>query len=60
MIKFIEAGFDLAKKHPEKLKELKALFDAEAAKYNIYPLIDIEYAASRFEEMKKRQAQAKK
>ena len=34
---------DLAKKYPEKLKELKALYDEEAAKYNIYPLIDIEY-----------------
>ncbi|MBL0742708.1 arylsulfatase [Chryseolinea lacunae] len=39
---------DLAKKHPEKLKELKDLFDAEAAKYNIYPLIDIEHAATRY------------
>jgi arylsulfatase A-like enzyme len=34
---------DLAKKNPEKLKELKDLFDQEAAKYNIYPLIDIEH-----------------
>ena len=34
---------DLAKKNPEKLKELKALFEEEAAKYNIYPLIDIEH-----------------
>ncbi len=39
---------DLAKKYPEKLKELKDLFDAEAAKYNIYPLIDIEHAAERY------------
>lgn len=31
---------DLAKKYPEKLKELKALFDADAKKYNIYPFID--------------------
>jgi arylsulfatase A-like enzyme len=31
---------DLAKKNPEKLKELQALFDAQAKKYNIYPLID--------------------
>ena len=31
---------DLAKKHPEKLAELKALFDATAVKYNMYPLID--------------------
>ncbi len=34
---------DLVQKNPEKLKELKALYDAEAAKYNVYPLIDREY-----------------
>ena len=39
---------NLAKKYPEKLKELKALFDADAAKYNIYPLIDVEHAAERY------------
>ncbi|MCD9015268.1 arylsulfatase [Parachryseolinea silvisoli] len=39
---------NLAKKHPEKLQELKALFDAEATRYNIYPLIDIEHAATRY------------
>jgi hypothetical protein len=33
------------------------LFDAEAAKYNIYPLIDIEYAAARFKEQQQRQKQ---
>ncbi len=31
---------DLAKKYPEKLKELKALFDAQATKYGIYPFIN--------------------
>jgi arylsulfatase A-like enzyme len=31
---------DLAKKYPEKLEALKALFDQEAKQYNIYPLID--------------------
>ncbi len=31
---------DLATKNPEKLKELQALFDSEAKKYNVYPLID--------------------
>ncbi|MCR6640950.1 MAG: arylsulfatase [Sporocytophaga sp.] len=31
---------NLASKYPEKLQELKALFDAEARKYNVYPLID--------------------
>lgn len=31
---------DLAKKNPQKLAELKALFDADAKKYNLYPLID--------------------
>ncbi len=30
---------DLAKKYPEKLKELKALFDEQATKYRLYPLI---------------------
>src|SRR5208282_4193846 len=29
---------DLAAQHPEKLKELQALFDQEAAKYNVYPM----------------------
>jgi len=29
---------NLADKHPEKLKELKALFEKEAKKYNVYPL----------------------
>jgi arylsulfatase len=31
---------DLAAKHPEKLKELQAMFDEEAWKYNVYPLYD--------------------
>ena len=31
---------DLAKKYPEKLAQLKALFDADAQTYNIYPMID--------------------
>ena len=50
---------NLAQKYPEKLKELKDLFDTEAAKYNIYPLIDIEYAAARFKEQQQKQQQAK-
>src|SRR5690606_1605478 len=29
---------DLAKRYPEKLEELKKLFDEEAKKYNVYPL----------------------
>jgi arylsulfatase A-like enzyme len=33
---------DLAKSSPEKLKELKALFDIQAKKYNVYPFIDWE------------------
>lgn len=32
--------FDLAKKNPEKLAELKKAFDEEAYKYNVYPLRD--------------------
>ncbi|EHQ24988.1 arylsulfatase [Mucilaginibacter paludis] len=31
---------DLAKKYPEKLKELKAVFDEQAKKNNLYPFID--------------------
>jgi arylsulfatase len=31
---------DLADKYPEKLKELQAIFDQEARKYNVYPLDD--------------------
>jgi len=31
---------NLADKHPEKLEELKKLFDEEAWKYNVYPLYD--------------------
>ncbi|MGC4232592.1 MAG: arylsulfatase [Niabella sp.] len=31
---------DLAAKYPEKLNELKALFDQEAQKYQVYPLRD--------------------
>ncbi|MGI9284583.1 MAG: arylsulfatase [Pseudomonadales bacterium] len=31
---------NLAAKHPEKLKELQALFDIEARKYNVYPMAD--------------------
>ncbi|QDV18755.1 Arylsulfatase [Gimesia panareensis] len=31
---------DLAQKYPEKLKELQAIFDQEAEKFNVYPLDD--------------------
>jgi arylsulfatase A-like enzyme len=31
---------NLAAKHPEKLEELKALFEKEAWKFNVYPLFD--------------------
>ena len=31
---------DLAKQYPEKLEELKSLFDREAQKYQVYPLDD--------------------
>ncbi len=33
-------GVDLAAQHPDKLAELKAVFDAEARKYDVYPLSD--------------------
>jgi arylsulfatase A-like enzyme len=35
---------NLAAKYPEKLKELKELYESEAKKYNVYPLIDWDYA----------------
>jgi len=31
---------DLAAEHPDRLKELQALFDREAREYNVYPLSD--------------------
>jgi len=31
---------DLAKKYPEKLEELKKMFEEEAWKYNVYPMYD--------------------
>lgn len=31
---------DMAAKYPEKLKELQGVFDEQATKYNVYPLID--------------------
>jgi arylsulfatase len=36
---FSEAD-DVADKHPEKLEELKQLFDEQARKYHVYPLYD--------------------
>ncbi|MFT7220439.1 MAG: arylsulfatase A-like enzyme [Candidatus Azotimanducaceae bacterium] len=33
-------GFDLAASHPEKLAELRLLFESEAEKYSVYPLRD--------------------
>ncbi|MGB9224476.1 arylsulfatase [Mycobacterium sp.] len=33
-------GVDLADQHPDKLAELKTVFDAEARKYGVYPLSD--------------------
>jgi arylsulfatase A-like enzyme len=53
---------DLAKKYPEKLQALKDLYDADAKKYNIYPLIDFEYAADKYKEqqLKLKQQQATK
>ncbi|MDR4931257.1 arylsulfatase [Segatella bryantii] len=34
----INESKDLAKKYPEKVRELKTVFEEEAAKYNVYPL----------------------
>ena len=33
-------GVDLAERYPDKLAELKAVFDPEARKYDVYPLSD--------------------
>lgn len=44
---------DLATKNPEKLKELKALFDSEANKYNVYPLVDWDYTNKKRSELVK-------
>ncbi len=33
-------GLDLAEQYPDKLAELQAVFDAEARKYDVYPLSD--------------------
>ncbi len=38
---------DLSAKEPEKLKELKALFDKRAVDYKLYPLIDLIDVANR-------------
>ena len=50
----IDADFsqanDLAATNPRKLAEMKALFDAEAKKYNVYPLDDRGLARSRPED----------
>jgi arylsulfatase A-like enzyme len=35
---------DLAAKMPDKLKEMQALFDQEATKYNVYPLDNTQFA----------------
>jgi arylsulfatase A-like enzyme len=47
---------DLAAKNPEKLQKLKDLFDADAARYNIYPLIDREYSLERLKLLQSQQA----
>jgi len=39
---------DLAKKYPQKLKELRALFEEEANKYHVYPLHDSWFPADPF------------
>nr|WP_293837096.1 arylsulfatase [uncultured Arsenicibacter sp.] len=51
---------NLAQKYPEKLKELKALFEADAARYNIYPLIDIQHVVLRVQQQLLQQQKAQK
>ncbi|MXV51894.1 sulfatase-like hydrolase/transferase [Pedobacter sp. HMF7647] len=43
---------DLAKKYPQKLAELKALFDADAKKYNVYPFFTWDDVINRVFSMK--------
>lgn len=50
---------DVSKKYPEKLKELQALYDSEAKKNNVYPLIDIEHVQERYKIQAERQKAAK-
>ena len=38
---------NLAAKYPDKLKELKALYDKDAVKYHVYPFLDFKYAADK-------------
>ena len=40
--------FDLAKKYPKKLKELRKAFEQEAKKYNVYPLHDSWFPADKY------------
>ena len=49
---------DLAKKYPEKLIELKALFDAEATKNRLYPLITWDDVVNRISKATPAQLQA--
>jgi arylsulfatase A-like enzyme len=39
---------DLAKKYPQKLKELREAFEREAGKYNVYPLHDSWFPADEY------------
>lgn len=47
---------NLAAKYPGKLKELKALYDADAVKYHVYPLLDFKYAADKAKERQEQEA----
>jgi arylsulfatase A-like enzyme len=42
-----QRGGDLAAKHPDKLKKLKAKFDEEAKKHDVYPLDPADVGAVR-------------
>ncbi len=39
---------NVAEKYPEKLKQLRRIFEAEAKKYNVYPLHDSWFPASKY------------
>ena len=51
---------DLAKKNPEKLKELQSLFDQEAQKNNVYPLVNWSDVGVKFQDYIEKRSKASK
>ncbi|MFT4153521.1 arylsulfatase [Parafilimonas sp.] len=50
---------DIAEKYPDKLKELKVLYDKNASKYYIYPLLDFKYTEDKIKAAKALQNNSK-